>query len=113
MNLLNHLSLDKVVEALWCGTAKEFRHDMLQHSVTFFVEVNENEILKYYSVKFERVYKIELTYDEPNEPWNYVELTEIEITKSDKGFLFESELWSDCFMKIEAGNLEVFETSEI
>ena len=112
MNLINRLDDDDVIESLWAGTASNFQHDMLQHTITFDVEVNNDEVFSYFNVKFEKVSQLKLTYDRPDEDWDYVELTEIEMGKKENVILFSSELWSSGFLEIEAEVMEVVKNSK-
>lgn len=110
MNTYSDQEIDKIINDLWAGTLLKFEHDMLDHVVKFFVEVNENEVITRYQVIFENVFLLEISYDDPANSWNYVELTEVEIKKTNKGYSFESEMWSDCFLKIESKNFTVIGT---
>lgn len=108
MNLINHLSLDEVGEVLWCGIVAEFQQDLLNHSVTFSVKVIDNGESKLYKIRMNCVFRVIVTFDHPDQAWDYAELTEIEINQKEDVVIFSSELWSSGLIEIEAKSLELF-----
>ena len=113
MKILNRLKIDEIVKALWCGSLWDFEHNFLKHSVNFSVTVKDLNDVSFYRVNIEKINRINITYDNPEIDWDYVELTEIEIEEGENTIIFSSELWSSCLLEIEAGEIEVLRIAKL
>ena len=106
------MNINEISEKLWCGTIKKFDHSLADHSLKIVVEVTENSVQKFYQLELFQVSNLELTCQHPDEKWDYVELTEINIEQSENYLKLKCDLWSSAKLLIFCKNIFLKELPE-
>jgi hypothetical protein len=100
--------LRKHIYNLWGTTIYDFKFDLLLQNICInIIDVSEKGN-SYYELRFINVNKILFDKSHTQTGWNYVELTEIEITLIDDVYSIEIILWSDDkILTIESQKVEI------
>ncbi len=98
--MIQSLTPNQMIEKLWCGTVNNFNHDMLEHSLELKVKVLDSGIENNYKVVFLQISNLEIFYENPENSWDYVELTEIAVKKENNFYNINCDFWSTGEMKL-------------
>lgn len=109
MSIPQEIPRNNISEKLWCGTLKEISHDLHNHNIQLLIEVNDSNVRKNYSVTLLEVFEFKITYEHPEEAWEYVELTEVEVKQNNHYISFECDLWSSGRMTAKCKDIQIKE----
>ncbi len=98
--MVQNLTLNQIVENLWCGTVINFNHDMLEQSLELQIKVLDSGIESNYNMVFLQISNFEILYENPENTWEYVELTEITVKKENNFYNIHCNFWSTGEMKL-------------
>lgn len=82
------------INSLWGSVLTKFEHNILNHSVRFYIQCNNNDNEENFIIEFIHIYNLDISYEKPEKEWDYVELTSIDIQNINDKFGINCEFWS-------------------
>ena len=94
------------IDALWAGTVSNFSINIAKSELYMSVDVLEHNIVSHYTVDIEGIteikYKNKLT-----DPWDYIELTSMEVSWSDNEWNVSIDFWDVAFLKLKSSVIKI------
>jgi sugar diacid utilization regulator len=94
MNTVRISRTNEFINSLWGSTLTKLEHNMLNHSIKFYIKCNLNDKDENFIVEFVHINNLDIRYEKPEREWDYVELTSIDIENICDKLEINCDFWS-------------------